>query len=328
MKKIGLLGIAYNVPDKVLTNSDLEKMVDTTDEWITKRTGIKRRHIISDPKIATSDVILPAAERAIERSKIDKEDIDAVLIGTVTPDYFFPSTAAMVQKKLGIKQAMIMDFEAACSGFLYGLDIARGLILSGNYKNILVVAADLLTKITNWDDRNTCVLFGDGAGAAVVGKREDAHELIDVLSSGDGKLGDLLILHGGGTVNPMTKEMLDKKLQYLSMDKGAEVFKWAILEMTRISNKILEKNDYTSDDVDWLVPHQANIRIMEGVAKRLNIPIEKVVITIQDFGNTSASSVPIALSKYYEDGKIKEGQLLLLTAFGGGFTWGSALIRW
>ncbi|MCD6579886.1 ketoacyl-ACP synthase III [bacterium] len=330
MKRIGILGLGYNFPKTILTNAELEKMVDTSDEWITQRTGIKERHIVGNETMANSDMILPAAEKAIAEAGIDKSEIDVIIVGTVTPDYFFPSTAAMLQKKLGIKHAMVLDFSAGCTGFLYGLDIARGLILSGNYKYVLTVGSEQLTKITNWEDRNTCVLFGDGSGAAIVGDMKDdkGHEIIGVLNDGDGHLGDLLIMYGGGSVNPMSHEMIDKKLQYLNMDKGGEVFKHAILNMTKISLNLLKKHDMTTEQIDWLIPHQANIRIMEKVAERLNIPKERVAITVDRYGNTSAASIPMALGTYIDEGKIKEGQMLLMTAFGAGFTWGSAIIKW
>ena len=327
MSKIGLLGIGYSVPEKVLTNFDLEKMVDTTDEWITQRTGIKTRHIATD-KECNSDIIVPGAQRAIQMAGIDPQEIDAIIVGTVTPDYMFPSTAAMVQKKLGIKEAMVFDFEAGCTGFLYGLDIARGLIATGNYRNVLAIGSDLLSKITNWKERNTCVLFGDGGRAAVIGTRDDAHELIDVKNYGDGTLGDLLIQPGGGSVNPISNAVIDNDLQYLQMGNGPEIFKWAILDMCKVSKELMDKHGLAPDEVDWLIPHQANLRIMVKVAERLNIPEEKVVITVPDYGNTSAGTIPIAMGRYLEDGRIKSGQTLLLTAFGAGFTYGAALIRW
>ncbi len=330
MKKIGILGLGYNFPKTVLTNADLEKIVDTSDEWIIQRTGIKERHIVGDEIMANSDMILPAAEKAIKEAGIDKNEIDVIMVGTVTPDYFFPSTAAILQQKLGIKHAMVFDFSAGCTGFLYGLDIARGLLETGHYKYILTVGSEQLTKITNWEDRNTCVLFGDGSGAAIVGEMKDekGHEIIGVLNDGDGNLGDLLIMEGGGSVNPMTHEMIDKKLQYLKMDKGSEVFKYAILNMTKISKDLLKEHNISTDEIDWLIPHQANVRIMEKVAERLHIPKEKVAITIDRYGNTSAASIPMALGTYLDEGKIHEGELLFLTAFGAGFTWGSAIIKW
>ena len=330
MKKIGILGLGYNFPKTILTNADLEKIVDTSDEWITQRTGIKERHIVGDEKLANSDMILPAAEKAIAESGIDKNDIDAIIVGTVTPDYFFPSTAAILQQKLGIKHAMVFDFSAGCTGFLYGLDIARGLLATGHYKHILMVGSEQLTKITNWEDRNTCVLFGDGSGATVIAEIEDekGHEIIDVMNDGDGNLGDLLIMRGGGSVNPISHEMIDQKLHYVNMDKGREVFKHAILNMTKISENLLKKHNIKTEQIDWLIPHQANIRIMEKVAERLHISKSKVIITIDRYGNTSAGSIPMALGTYVDEKKVKEGQLLLLTAFGAGFTWGSAIIKW
>ncbi len=328
MSKIGILGMGYNVPKKILTNQDLEKMVETSDEWITQRSGIKERHINNGEYEGNSDMIIPACERAIAEAGIDRNKISLIAVGTVTPDFLFPSTAAMVQKKLGIPNAMVFDFEAGCTGFVYGLEIIKGLFSSGNHEYALLVGSEQLSKITNWAERATCVLFGDGAGAAVIGKRDDAHEIIDVMNCGDGNLGDILVQPAGGSVKPSTHETVDGKLHFIEMSGGSEVFKNAITFMSEISKKLLERNGLKTEDVDWLIPHQANIRIMDKVGERLGIAREKVVITIDKFGNTSAGSIPIAMGVYLGGGQIKKGQLLLLTAFGAGFTWGSALIRW
>ncbi len=319
--------IGAYVPEKKLTNSDLEKIVDTSDEWIKKRTGIEVRHIAS-PKQATSDLAYEAAKVAIKRANIDKTEIDAIILATISPDYFcMPSTACLVANKLGIKNVMAFDISAACSGFVYSLSIAKSFIESGLKKNILVIGAEKLSSIVNYKDRGTCVIFGDGAGAAVIGVTEDKNEsIIDVMASSDGKYADLLITPGGGSKYPASKETIDKEMHFMKM-AGNETFKIAVKTLTEDVREILKRNNLNSNDVDRFIPHQANYRIIEYVRDKLNFPKEKTVLTVTKYGNTSAASIPMAINHAYENNNLKYGDLMLLDTFGGGLTWGSALVR-
>ena len=319
-----ILGTGRAVPTRVLTNHDLEKMVDTSDEWIRTRTGIERRHI-ADDRLRNSDLASEAARKALEHAGLSPEDLDVILVGTVTGDATFPATACYVQEKIGAVNAAAMDLQAACSGFLYATAVADGLIASGQAKHVLVIGSEILSRITDWTDRSTCVLFGDGAGAAVFGPATDSRGVIDTFMRSDGRLTHLLCMLGGGTSIPM-EVAIQEKLHYLKME-GPEVFKAAVTAMGDAATLILERNGLTGEDVDLLIPHQANIRIIKATAKRLGMPDEKVYINVQEFGNTSAASIPIALSEAEEKGLVKEGSLILMVAFGGGFTWGSALIR-
>jgi len=322
-----LKSIGSYVPSRVLTNKDLEKMVDTTDEWIVKRTGIKERRIAADDE-ATSDLGYKAALKAIERSGLDISEIDAVLCATLSPDYFMmPSTACGISAKLGIKNVMAFDVSAACTGFIYLLSIAKSFIESGFKKNILIIGAEKISSIVDYEDRGTCVIFGDGAGAAIISATENKEEaIVDVLASADGRYGDLLITPGCGSKNPIRKNNVDDKLQFMQM-KGNEVFKVAVKTLTNDVVKILKKNNLQSSDVDVFIPHQANFRIIEAVRAKLDFPLEKTALTVEKYGNTSSASIPMAMNDLYESGKIKTGDLMLLDAFGGGFTWGSALVR-
>ena len=319
-----ILGTGRAVPTRVLTNHDLEKMVDTSDEWIRTRTGIERRHI-ADDRLRNSDLASEAARKALEHAGLSPEDLDVILVGTVTGDATFPATACYVQEKIGAVNAAAMDLQAACSGFLYATAVADGLIASGQARHVLVIGSEILSRITDWTDRSTCVLFGDGAGAAVFGPATDSRGVIDTFMRSDGRLTHLLCMLGGGTSIPM-EVAIQEKLHYLKME-GPEVFKAAVTAMGDAATLILERNGLTGEDVDLLIPHQANIRIIKATAKRLGMPDEKVYINVQEFGNTSAASIPIALSEAEEKGLVKEGSLILMVAFGGGFTWGSALIR-
>ncbi len=328
INKVKISGVGLGVPEKIMTNFDLEKIVNTTDEWIQQRTGIKERHV-SDEQTATSDICIKAAQDAIRMSGISKDEIDFILVGTVTPDYFFPSTAGVVQKALGIEKGAILDIEAGCSGFLYTLAIARRFVMLGNnYRNVLAIGAETLTKIINWEDRNTCVLFGDGAGAAVVSVSDDDSEILSDALSGDGSIGNFLIMPGGGSRNPVSQKVLDEKLATIHMESGREIFKNAVVSMTDMAVKVLEDANISADQVDWVIPHQANIRIMEGVINKLGVPREKLIVNLEKYGNTSAGSIPIALTEFVENGKIKKGDIVLLTAFGAGFTSAGTLIRW
>ncbi|AGZ81132.1 beta-ketoacyl-ACP synthase III [Campylobacter fetus] len=324
MKKASIISVGAYVPKDILTNFDLEKMVETSDEWIVKRTGIKTRHLAKNE--ITSDLAYKAALVAIQRSGIDKNDIDAVICATITPDYFcMPSTACKVASNLGLFDVTAFDISAACTGFIYLLEIAKSLVESGAKKNVLIIGAEKLSSIINWEDRSTCVLFGDGAGAAIVSSLDDNY-IIDVHTSSDGSKGNLLITPGCGIVHPANKDTIDKKLNFLHMS-GNEVFKIAVNTLTKDVVDILEKNSIDSKDIDLFIPHQANLRIIEAVKQRLDFTDEQCVITVVDYGNTSSASIPMAMNDAYEAGRLKQGSLILLDAFGGGFTWGSALLR-
>ncbi|RUM67520.1 MAG: 3-oxoacyl-ACP synthase [Sulfurospirillum sp.] len=318
--------IGAYVPQKRLTNKDLEEIVDTNDEWIKQRTGIENR-FIADEDESTSDLAYKAAEKAIARSGLAKEEIDAIICATITPDFFcMPSTACVVADKLGIKYVTAFDISAACSGFVYALNIAKAFIESGLKKNVLIIGAEKLSAIVDYTDRTTCVLFGDGAGAAVIGASELLEEsVLDIHTSSDGAYQDFLITPGGGSQNPCSQKVIDEHLQFLKM-KGNETFKLAVNTLTKDVTRILQKNDMTSTDVDYFIPHQANFRIIDAVGRKLKFPQEKIVLTVAKYGNTSAASIPMAINDWYESGKLKQGDLMLLDTFGGGLTWGSALV--
>ncbi|MDN4073704.1 beta-ketoacyl-ACP synthase III [Fictibacillus terranigra] len=305
----GIIGLGAYVPEKVLTNFDLEKMVDTSDEWIRTRTGIEERRIAADD-VNTSHMSEHAAREALKDAELNAEDIDLIVVATVTPDNPFPSVACLIQERLGAVNAVAMDISAACSGFMYGMVIAKQFIESGTYKNVLVVGAEKLSKITDWSDRNTAVLFGDGAGAAVMSK----------VSEGRGILSFELGSDGRGAKHLYQDE-------YLFMN-GREVFKFAVRQMGESSMNVVEKAGLTKDDVDYLIPHQANIRIMEASRQRLELPKEKMAVTVNKYGNTSSASIPMAISDALKDGKIKDDDLLVLVGFGGGLTWGAVALRW
>lgn len=321
-----ILGTGSNLPEKILTNEDLEKIVNTSDEWIKTRTGIKERRIV-DKDIPSSELALPAAKRALENADLSPEDIDAIIVATVTPDMSFPSTGCLIQHKLGCGRIPAFDISAGCTGFIYGLILADSLILSGLHKHVLVIAVEELTKIINWEDRTTCVLFGDGAGAAVVGMSDDENKgIIGKHWAGDGKVADYLTLPAGGSLQPTSAETVEKNLHTINM-LGNETFKTAVRAMEEASLKGLKNAGLEIDDLDWLIPHQANIRIIQFTAKRLKMPMDRVIVTLDKYGNTSASSVPIAFDEALRSGKIKPGNEVLLVAFGAGFTWGSIILR-
>ena len=322
-----LKSIGAYVPKNRLTNQDLEKMVDTSDEWIKKRTGIEIRHI-ADKDEATSDLAYKAAKIAIKRAKIDKNEIDAIILATISPDYFcMPSSACLVADKLGITNVMAFDISAACSGFVYSLSIAKSFIESGLKKNVLVIGAEKLSSITNYHDRTTCVIFGDGAGAALISATENKEEaIVDVMASSDGKYADLLITPGGGSRYPANEETLKNEMHFMKM-AGNETFKIAVKTLTEDVIEILKRNHLTSDDVDRFIPHQANYRIIEYVRNKLDFPKERTVLTVAKYGNTSSASIPMAINDAYENGNLKYGDLMLLDTFGGGLTWGSALVK-
>lgn len=322
-----LKSIGSYIPSHILTNSDLEKMVDTSDEWIEKRTGIKERRIASADE-AASDLGVNAALVAIERAGIEKKDIDLIICATLSPDYLcMPSTACVIAGKLGIHNVMAFDISAACSGFVYMLSLAKAFIESGAKKNILLIGAEKISSIIDYTDRGTCILFGDGAGAAVIGATEDKNlSILDVHASSDGRYADYLITPGGGSKFPCSQETLDNRLNYIKM-QGNDVYKIAVKTLTNDVIDILAHNKIDATEVDHFIPHQANFRIIEAVRSKLNFPIEKTVLTIAKYGNTSAASIPMAMNDAYEEGRIKQGDLMLLDTFGGGFTWASALVR-
>ena len=321
----GIIGMGHAYPEGILTNADLEKIVDTTDEWITTRTGIKQRHKAADNEY-TSQFGTAAAKQAIERAGLKPEDIDIIVCATTTPDQIMPSTGALIQAQMGAVNAAGMDVFAACSGFLYGLTMVESMIRTGQIKYALVVGAEVLTKYVDYTDRGTCVIFGDGAGAAVLGPVGPDKGILATKIKSDGRYEEQLYAPGGGTKLGTTHETIDNRMHFFKM-KGNELFKVAVRSMADISAEIVEKAGYTVDDVDVVIPHQANQRITDAVASRLGVPEEKVYSNIAEHGNTSSASIPIAIDECIESGKIKEGSLVLLTAFGGGVTWGGTLIR-
>ncbi len=322
-----LKSIGAYAPSHILSNADLEKMVETTDEWIEKRTGIKERRIAADDE-STSDLGVKAALLAISRAGLAKEEIDLIICATLSPDHFcMPSTACVIAGKLGINDVMAFDISAACSGFVYMLSMAKAFIESGMKKNILIIGAEKISSIIDYTDRSTCILFGDGAGAAIIGATDTKNEaILDIHASADGRYGDLLITPGCGSKFPCSQETLDNKLNYIKM-QGNEVYKVAVKTLTNDVIDILEKNNIDASQIDHFIPHQANFRIIEAVRAKLNFPIEKTVLTVAKYGNTSAASIPMAMNDAYEEGRIKKGDLMLLDTFGGGFTWASALVR-
>lgn len=325
-RPVGIASIGAYTPEKRLTNSDLEKIVDTSDEWITTRTGIKERRIAPEG-IASSDLAVEAAKKAIERAGIDPDSIQMVVASTATPDMLFPPTACFVQQKLGLKNVAAFDLEAGCTGFMYAISVASRFVETGDADTVLVVCAEVLSRILNWEDRNTCVLFGDGAGAVILRPASKDRGIVDFHLSADGNYTQALELPAGGSLNPATEETVQKKLHYVHMD-GREVFRQAVTRMSESALKIIERSGISVSDIDHYIPHQANIRIIESVSKRLGIPTEKVITNLQYYGNTSSASIPIAINEAYEAGNIKDGDLMLLTAVGAGLTWGSMLLRW
>jgi len=310
----------------VLTNADLEKMVDTTDEWIVTRTGIKERRIAPD-WMCTSDMGTEAARRAMEQAGVREDDIDLIICATITPDMPFPATACLIQKKLGAKRAAAFDMEAACSGFLYGLEIGQQFIASGTYDTVLVVGAEKLSTIVDWQERQTCVLFGDGAGAAVLRSRGEEHGILTTCMGADGTQADILLMPGGGARYPATKESVSAGMHYLKMS-GKEVFKNAVQAMQTAAEEALKRCNVVIDDIKCVIPHQANVRILEALADRLGAPMERVYVNLHRYGNVSAASVAIALDEAAREGRFQRGDLILLVVFGSGLTWASCVIRW
>ncbi len=314
------------VPSKILSNEDLEKMVDTSDEWILKRTGIKERHIAGDNEV-TSDMAAKASKIAIERAGLELEDIDLVVCATVTPDYFnMPATACIISDKIGIKNVQAFDISAACSGFVYALSIAKAFIESGMKKHVLIIGAEKFSSLVDYTDRSTCILFGDGAGAAVISATDNKDEaIVDIHASADGSYADFLVTPAPGSVNPVSQKVIDEGLNFVQM-KGNETFKLAVKTLTKDVKSILAKNGIESKDIPHFIPHQANYRIIKAVGDALKMTEEQVVLTVEKYGNTSAASIPMAINDIYESGRLKKGEMMLLDTFGGGLTWASALL--
>ncbi len=326
MKNVKILGTGSSLPEKIVTNFDLAEIVDTNDEWIQSRTGIKTRRMAT-PEEQTSDFAAEASKRALEMAGVKAEDIDLIIVATITPDMPFPSTACLVQEKIGASKASAFDLEAACSGFVYGVTVAKQFISTGFYKHVLVVGAETMTKILDFEDRNTCVLFGDGAGAVVLGPSDDESGFLGIDLGADGSGGVFLKMPGGGTLNPASENTVNDRLHYLKME-GSEVFKFAVRIMGKSSINAVKKSNLTVDDIDFLVPHQANIRIISAAAKKLKLPMEKVHVNLDKYGNMSAASIPVALDEAIRNEKIKKGDNVVLVGFGGGLTWGACVIKW
>ncbi|MBP3231199.1 MAG: ketoacyl-ACP synthase III [Anaerovibrio sp.] len=322
----GILGTGYYLPEKILSNSDLEKIVDTSDEWITERTGIKERRIAADD-VATSDLALRAAEMALKDAKVSPDELDLIIVATLTSDRIIPSTACIIQDLLGAKRAAAFDLSAACSGFAYGITVASQFIQCGAYRKALVIGAETLSKYINWEDRNTCVLFGDGAGAAVLGQVEDGYGILSFDLGSDGSGGDAIQIPSSGSRMPVSNESIEKRLNLIHMN-GKEVFKFAVKAMGNTVKHSLEKIGMKQEEINWLVPHQANIRIIQSAAKRLAMPMEKVIVNIQKYGNMSAACIPIALAEAAAEKRFKKGDIIALSGFGAGLTWASCIIRW
>lgn len=325
-----IIGTGSYMPAKVLTNDDLSKIVDTSDEWITTRTGIKERRIAADNE-ATSDLASEAARRAMAAAKVTAEEIQLIIVATVTPDMFFPSTACFVQKKIGATNAVCFDVAAACSGFLYALQVARHFINTGNRTTALVIGAEKLSSLVNWQDRNTCVLFGDGAGAVVIRRAEEGVDapgrVLSTVMGSDGNLADLLKVPGGASYCPITPDNVGSRPNTIYME-GRETFKHAVTRMLEASQQALEIAGLKTEDVALVIPHQANARIIGAIAERLGLPPERVFMNLDKYGNTSAATIPVALDEANKAGRLKKGDVVLLVAFGGGFTWASSVLRW
>ena len=322
-----IAGTGSYLPEKVLTNFDLEKMVDTSADWIISRTGIRERHLAA-PEEATSDLATKAGRAALEMAGVDPADLDLIIVATLTPDHYFPSTAGFVQRNLGADKAAAFDLEAACTGFIYALTVGDLFIKTGTYQKVLVIGAEVLSKFLDWEDRDTCILFGDGAGAAVLVPGEDSERgIISTHLHSDGSMAELLYVPAGVSRMPISKEAIDQKLNTLKM-RGHEVFKVAVTRLSEVVDEVMKANGLGEEDIDFLVPHQANLRIIQATARKLKLPMEKVIVTVDIHGNTSAASVPLALDVAVRSKRINKGDKVLLEAFGGGLTWGAALVRW
>lgn len=328
MKKIGIKGTGSELPERIIPNSYFEKIVDTSNEWIVTRTGIQTRRMIQ-PGQALSDLAIPASEKALEMAGISPEQLDMIIVGTSSADMLTPSAGCIIQHRLGAKKAVAFDINAACPGFIYGLAVAQKFMQDGSCHHALVVGGEIVSNRIDYKDRATCVLFGDGAGAVVLGhsSRNGDGEILSVDIQSDGDLWKLIHLVGGGSRNPPSQQMLDEGLHFLRM-QGNEVFKYAVRTMVEAAHSAMKSEGITSEEIDWFIPHQANIRIMDTVAERLRIPKEKVIVTVHKYGNTSSASIPTALDESVRDGKIQRGDLILATSFGAGLAWGAALFRY
>jgi len=328
MKKIRatITAIGKYAPERILNNYDLEKMVDTSDEWIRTRTGIFERHIAAQGE-ASSDLASAAFEDMRSRFNVDPEEIDLIVVATITPDMFFPSTAALIQHNIGANNAFGFDISAACSGFVYALAIATEFIENGRYKKVLVVGSDTMSTITDYTNRDTCILFGDAASVALLEPTEEDYGILDYIMKLDGKGKDYLYMAGGGSKNPATHETIDKKMHYIYQE-GKAVFKFAVSKMAEVSVDLLKRNSFKSEDVGLFIPHQANKRIIDACVSRLKLKDKQVMINIDKYANTTAATIPLGIVDAYDQGRLKKGDLLLMSAFGGGFTWGSVLMRW
>ncbi|ETT63171.1 MULTISPECIES: beta-ketoacyl-ACP synthase III [Paenibacillus] len=326
LRPVGIIGTGKYVPERILTNSDLEKIVETNDEWIVSRTGIRERHIAA-PEQATSDLAYEAALKALESAGMKAEELDLIIVATVTPDSAFPSTACILQDKLGAKNAAAFDLSAACSGFVYSLATATGFIQNGMYNNALVIGADTLSRITDYTDRNTCVLFGDGAGAVIVGEVPEGRGFQSFDLGAEGSGGSLLNLEAGGSRLPASQQTVEDKKHFIYMN-GREVFKFAVRVMGSATERVLTKAGLSKENIDLFVPHQANIRIIQSAMQRLDLPPEKVVVNVDKYANTSAASIPLALVEAAEEGRMKAGDAVLMVGFGGGLTWGASVLIW
>lgn len=325
-KRATITAVGHYVPDKVLSNADLEKMVDTTDEWIRTRTGISERRILTHG--ATSDMSAKAVQALLKNRGIGADEIDVIVVATITPDMFFPSTACIIQEKIGAKNAWGFDISAACSGFLYALTMAVQFVENGAYKKVLVVGSDKMSVITDYTDRNNCILFGDAAAAVLLEPSDNpADGILDHILYSDGTGGKYLYMKAGGSLNPPSHETVDKRWHYLYQD-GKSVFKVAVVGMAEVSAEIMKRNNLTGADVDWLVPHQANLRIIDATADRMGLDKSKVMVNIDRYGNTTAATIPLCLSEWWHNGKLTKGQTIVLASFGAGYTWGSVLMRW
>ena len=321
-----IVGTGAYVPTRIMTNADIKKIVDTTDEWIFTRSGIRQRRIAA-PDEATSDMASIAAQRALAAAGITAADVDQIIVATLTPDMAFPNTGCFVQAKIGAKRAHCFDIEAACAGFLYGLEVARHFVSAGTIETSLVIGAEKLSTVTDWQDRATCVLFGDGAGAAVVRPATRGRGIIGNVTASDGNLHELLSLPGGGSRNPASHATIDARLHYMKMN-GKEVFKHAVRAMTDASQQVLKKCGLTTRDIACIIPHQANMRIIQAIADRLDLGLDSFFVNIEKYGNMSAASVPVALDEAVAAGRVKQGDLILMVGFGGGFTWGATIMEW
>ena len=327
LRKIKISGVGYAVPPRILTNDDLSKMVDTSDEWIRSMTGIVERHI-ADPGMNNSDFATIAAKNALAMSGIPAEEIDMIIVSTITPDMVFPATACLVQHAIGARHAATFDLEAACSGFIYGISVARQFLATGECKNVLVIASELLSRITDWTDRSTCVLFGDGAGAVILtGTDEGESDILSTVLGGDGKHSDILYLPAGGSRKPASHETVDAREHTMKMN-GPETFKLAVTKMNACVKLALKRAGLAATDIDIVIPHQANLRIIEMLRKTLDLPEEKVYVNLQKYGNTSAATIAIALAELVESGRVKRGDIIAMCAFGGGLTWAANILRY